>query len=100
MQQANQIVSEYVHNVGRIGKINKVCRPKVVTSAYISVRPIVTVVVIYECAIVEAIRIILEVCTINKYDIFMKNKPYNQLPLMCTARSVNSRIYKLKCMFL
>ena len=25
------------------GKINKVCRPKVVTSAHISVRPIVTV---------------------------------------------------------
>ena len=54
-------------------------RPKVVTSAHFSIRPIVTAVVIYECAFVEARRIILEVSTIQNSDIFMQKTYYNVL---------------------
>ena len=40
--------------------------------------PIVTAVVIYECAFVEAIRIILEVSIIQNSDMFMQ-KTYNNV---------------------
>ena len=56
-------------------------RPKVVTSAHCSVRPIVTVVVSYECAFVEARRIILEVSAGHNSHIFMQ-KPYNNVLFM------------------
>ena len=52
-------------------KATNVRRPKVVTLAHFSVRPIVTAVVIHECAFVEARRIILEVSTVRNFYIFM-----------------------------
>ena len=60
---------------------SNVRRPKDVTSAHFSVRPIVTAVVIYECAFVEARRIILEINTIQNSDIFIQ-KTYNNVLFM------------------
>ena len=60
---------------------SNVRRPKVVTSVHFSVRPIVTAVVIYECAFLEARRIILEVNTIQNSDIFIQ-KTYNNVLFM------------------
>ena len=53
----------------------------VVTSAHFSVFPTVTVVVTYECAFVEARKIILENSTIQKSDIVM-DKTHNNVLVM------------------
>ena len=52
--------------------ICNVRRPKVVTSAHSSVRPIVTLAVTFENSFVEARRIILKVSTIQRSKVFMR----------------------------
>ena len=47
-------------------------RPEVVISAHSSVRPIVTLAVIFENSFVEARRIILKVSTIQRSKVFMR----------------------------
>ena len=61
--------------------ITNVRRRKVVTSAHFSVRPIITKVVIYECAFAETRRFNLEVSTIQNSDIFMQ-KTYDNVLFM------------------
>ena len=53
-------------------KYSNVRRPKVVTAAHSSVRPIVTLAVIFENSFVEARRIILKVSTIQRSKVFMR----------------------------
>ena len=56
----------------QIENYSSVRRPKVVISAHSSVRPIVTLAVIFENSLVEASRIILKGSTIHRSTVFMR----------------------------
>ena len=66
------IITVHFSNCIFLSKRDNVRRPKVVTSAHSSVRPIVTLAVIFENSFVEARRIILKVSTIQRLKVFMR----------------------------